>query len=758
MFRSGWIVIAVALAGSALWPGAGDAARRLSVSASPAIVEPGDAVTFTMRGGKGTCRLVARGDRRGSRAVMHGLGRGKLVLTVPAAARPGSYVTRATCGRRSATARFTVHGPAGPDFALALDPVGRASKRAVTRIYRVRATNVAPWAATSVRLCARVAARGGTITGVKDKASLKNPSTACSIIARLPAGRAAAFAFRVRSAKRRNAQVAATVIAANSSRASRTFTAGASVRGSKATVDRVAPSHRARAALAPSASCTPASRIGVAFVADDSGSMVESDPAELRGQAISVGLDQLPDGSLAGATRFADESSPLFGVGEVNPTTRPALKSQVAGLASAGITDYEQAFQGAQAQLAGMGAADRKAVIFLSDGQPSYDDYTTDQAIANAGIPIFTIGFGSADAGILADIAARSGGQSFVAGSADDLQSIFARVIAKLNCAAASVSTQLALDPGETQTVPFAVGYDDGEFRALAAWSGGHLAVTAVRPDASVMSASALHGGERVSDNPTYALLTGVNPAVGGWQLRIAADVGNTSTVHVSIDVFKKGLPPLATHAPLNPKTEGRSVDACLEMYKNGKATTKHVRGGDQTNFDRSASLYQVCAGFGTPDDVQWSLGMKCAFVSATTVLAGGKLADAGLQTFDALCDGTDTLLELQSGHWAGVVGGKACDVFGSLFSEVAGIVAAGLTVETGPGALFTGDVVYRVFAAGFKLACGGLFAGGAQTLGIKLEDKHEADIARDISAHGKCLRYTRRFGFVNWNSADCGS
>lgn|GEM_PF-2536583 len=766
MLRSAGIAAAVgALVISAVLPASGQAARRLSVTVAPAVVEPGDSATATLHGAARSCRLALRRDRRHARPLLHGRLRTSVALTIPAAATPGRYLATATCGRRHASARLGVHAPAGPDFSLALKPVGRATAHGTTRIYRVRASNLAPWAATSVRLCVHASGRRVAITGVKDAASRQSGAAACKIAKTLAPGHVGGFDFRLRSAKRRTARVAVAVTAANSTRATRSFAPRPKAKAAAANGDRdghvrVPPRTRPRAHAAQALpACTPATRLGVAFVADDSGSMVDNDPDQLRGEAISVGLDALPDGSLAGASRFADGSSSLFDVSDVEPATRPALKARILPeLESYGQTDYELGLESAQTQLAAMGGADRKAVIFLSDGLPTYDDYTADQEIAAQGVPIFTIGFGDADEAILADIAARSGGQSFTAASAGDLQSIFARIVAQIDCAAASTSTALDLDPGQTQTVPFAVGYEDGEFRALAAWSGGHLTVTAVRPDASLMTPTALRVGERFSDNPTYALLTGQNPQVGGWVLQVTAAAANASTVHVSIDVFKKDLPPLPVHPPLNPKTQGRAVDACAEMYGLGTSVTKHVLGGSQTTYDRQLSLFDVCAGFGTPEDVQWSLGMKCAFISAVTVLAGGALAAPELQTFDQLCDGTDTLLSLQKGDWAGVAAGKACNVFGSLFSEAAGVIAAGVAAESGPGALFVGDVVYRAFAAGFKLACGGLFSGGARTLGIKLEDKHEADVARDVSSRGKCLRTTTRFGYFSWSAADCPS
>jgi hypothetical protein len=54
------------------------------------------------------------------------------------------------------------------------------------------------------------------------------------------------------------------------------------------------------------------------------------------------------------------------------------------------------------------------------------------------------------DFGGLAAIAARSGGQTFSAASAVDLESIFAHIVAIVTCAAPSLSTALDVAPGTT--------------------------------------------------------------------------------------------------------------------------------------------------------------------------------------------------------------------------------------------------------------------------------------------------------------------
>ncbi len=167
------------------------------------------------------------------------------------------------------------------------------------------------------------------------------------------------------------------------------------------------------------------------------------------------------------------------------------------------------------------------------------------------------------------------------------------------------------------------------------------------------------------------------NPQIGPWRLQLSADTGNVADVRVSIDVFKKAVV-TPTVPPLVPKRDGRARDACFEVYGSGAMRSKKVFGGSETNFDRDASLYQVCAGFGSPEDFTWSTSTKCAFISAATVLAGGKLADPALRSFDLLCSTAEVTTALAAGDYGGLAKDEACELFGSLFATTTGLVAVG--------------------------------------------------------------------------------
>jgi hypothetical protein len=648
------------------------------------------------------------------------------------------------------------------DFAIAVERLPGVDRKGRVRML-LRVANTRKWTATSVRACARVSRKRGRVVGIARRGAIRYEGrSACWILSRLKPGKPVRLPFQVkqkRAAKKKGLKLSAWVAAGNSNPLTRR-NAVVPARGSKKDgSDKRGGSkgkQRGRVnapAQASAGSCVLPARLGVVFVTDDSGSMATSDPAHIRSQAIAVGLDQLPDGSLAAATSFSDYSWELFGATVVDPTTRPLLKKKATTLIDYGLTDYDEAFLGAQAELAKMPTADRKAVIFLSDGFPSYSSFTADQAIAAGGVPIYSIGLGVAGypeaKGELAGIAARSGGQYFEAASAGQLQSIFARIVAGLTCGAERITEKFALKPGESRNVPFTVGPGDSEFRALASWSSGTVTVAAQRPTATTMTPTTLLGGETFTSEPTYALLSGTNPFVGGWALTVTAPPANLREVDVSIDIFSRQLP--AQPAP--PAAIGRRLDPCIESHMGGKRYTAKKLGGHETVFDRTESQYQVCAGFGAPEGLDLTPEMKCALIAAGATFVGGPVA---ARPVNRACDTLAIASALESGDWLGPVAGKACGYFSDVFAGGVAIFAAGATSPSGPGAAAVGFWTYRSLSAGLKVACGGLLDGGAAALGTKLEADHQSRLALDVTHKGKCIAFREQFNHVSWRAVDC--
>jgi hypothetical protein len=292
----------------------------------------------------------------------------------------------------------------------------------------------------------------------------------------------------------------------------------------------------------PARACTIPRTLGVAFSIDDSASMSSSDPDLLRAAATGAGIDQLADGSWVSVSSFDSSSRSLVAPLVVSAGNRQEIKADAeGGLYPSGQTYYDLAFTRAKGQLDAMSGADKRALIFLSDGAPNGGDYTYQLGlIKRAGIPVFAIGFASAPGSVLANIAAETGGQAFTIQSPGEAQAVFARIISTLTCDAAQVRADVTLRPNETRSFPYTIGPSDREFRALATWSYGGVNVRLVRPDQSALAPGTERAGERFISEDTYASITGTNPQVGGWALEITASADNADDVDVSIDVFRR--------------------------------------------------------------------------------------------------------------------------------------------------------------------------------------------------------------------------
>jgi hypothetical protein len=292
---------------------------------------------------------------------------------------------------------------------------------------------------------------------------------------------------------------------------------------------------------ASAAQCIKPSKLGVVFVVDDSGSMAASDSAMLRADAVRIALDQLPDGSVASAGSFDTSSRTFFDPVEINGGNRAALADDVTNsLYPSGNTDYGMAFGLANELLGKTANVQKRAVVFLSDGEPTSNEYANETVPTD--VPIFTVGFGSITNDTLDRIAARNGGQAFHADRVSDIQNAFAQIVSALNCDLPNVASQFDLAPGESKTIDFGVEYAD-EFRAVASWDVGDLSVALRRPDGSIMQTGSTLPQETFFADTNSVAAASTDPAPGGWQLQLTASGDNGVPATVSINVFNRPKP-----------------------------------------------------------------------------------------------------------------------------------------------------------------------------------------------------------------------
>lgn len=199
-----------------------------------------------------------------------------------------------------------------------------------------------------------------------------------------------------------------------------------------------------------------------------------------------------------------------------------------------------------------------------------------------------------------------------------------------------------------------------------------------------------------------------------------------------------------ASQAP----TQATGGSPC-SVYASGTITDSKLLAGTGTRrlFDRNASIYQVCSGFGAPDTSGFHLtaGMQCALVAAAATYAGPPLT----MGIDHVCSAQGIASAFADGGWLNglkqTVESTACGWFSDVFAGGAALFAAGATSETGPGAVAVGVGTWKALTAGMRLVCGGLLTGPPSELGVKLEAHHETQVMLDIIHKGKCLEQTRK-------------
>jgi len=295
----------------------------------------------------------------------------------------------------------------------------------------------------------------------------------------------------------------------------------------------------------PSPPPCPGGRLGVVFVIDDSGSNVEvpTDPTLLRAAAAKVALEYLPAGSLVAALRFASGSATIFGPTNLTAENRLDLAEAIRrSLQSSGSTNYESAFLTAASLLDQMTATGRRIVIFISDGMPT-SPYSADQQIAQRGVPIHTIGYGTASKEELQGIASRSGGRFYEIQDIAQAQNAFAQIVNPLVCNNPIVSGTSTITPSVALSRSFSVTGTIPGFTALASWTVGVPTVFLRRPDGSALSGpSTRRPNESIQrPSPNAIRFDVAAPQPGQWTL--VARTRDPRGVLLSYDVWTTPRP-----------------------------------------------------------------------------------------------------------------------------------------------------------------------------------------------------------------------
>ncbi|MDY7095672.1 MAG: VWA domain-containing protein [Acidobacteriota bacterium] len=170
--------------------------------------------------------------------------------------------------------------------------------------------------------------------------------------------------------------------------------------------------------------------LSVGLVLDGSGSMSNADIDNIQ-SASNQFINLLGSSDRVAVYHFGTDVSLIQDFTTNKAAARNAVNQLTDNLG--GTSLYDAIGQAANRTAAISG---RKALIVMTDGQDNDSNITQQQAInaaRNAGVPVFTIGFGFADRNVLQTIADQTGGLSFLGATSSDLQTILGLIGQTLN-------------------------------------------------------------------------------------------------------------------------------------------------------------------------------------------------------------------------------------------------------------------------------------------------------------------------------------
>jgi len=167
--------------------------------------------------------------------------------------------------------------------------------------------------------------------------------------------------------------------------------------------------------------------LDIVFSIDSSGSMSYMDPQGIRKQSTKNFVDALKDGDRAAIVDFDGSARELIGL--TSYAEKELIKSKVDLIDSSGGTNLYQGLNKALELFDDESDENIKYVIFLTDGDGSWNDEPI-QTAKDMGVVIYTIGLGDGvRSELLERIATETGGKYYFASEADELEEIFKETV-----------------------------------------------------------------------------------------------------------------------------------------------------------------------------------------------------------------------------------------------------------------------------------------------------------------------------------------
>ncbi len=310
----------------------------------------------------------------------------------------------------------------------------------------------------------------------------------------------------------------------------------------------------------------------IRILVDVSGSMVKTDPQNLRIPAVKMLNGLIPSGSSAGLWTFGRYVSMEVKWGKVDEKWRKRADAGVDKIHSRGqFTNIEGALTRASASWKTADPNSRRNIILLTDGQVDISKNAEKNELSRSnilnktlpqlvkkGVTVHTIALsGYSDESLLKQIAVKTSGSFEIANSAEDLQRIFLRMFERA---------------AKPDTVPlnnnsFSVDNSIREMTLLV-FRQGDRKTRLIQPDGKVHIEEKHAANVQWRNDLGYDLITVKKPLSGKWKLDADVDPDNRVMVVTDLKLVVNDLPAYTT--------PDKALDIKVELQSKNKKISKN--------------------------------------------------------------------------------------------------------------------------------------------------------------------------------------
>ncbi len=297
----------------------------------------------------------------------------------------------------------------------------------------------------------------------------------------------------------------------------------------------------------------PRTGLDVALIIDSTGSMTSNDPGGLRKNAAKALVDIAQPGDKIAIIAFNTGAYRLAALTAIKPGTeqqlvKAELRRAIDFVGQDGNTDLNAGLNAGFSELLSDTTNQRRAAVFLTDGEQTSGLYNDNSHLQyqNQGWPVYTVGFGAADFGLLARIAAATQGEclnncrSFT--DLGQLQLFYHDVLQRQIANGNILLTQSSiLAQGESKQLaaPLPPGQNSATF--LAVWPGSQVDLSLISPSGRVIDANTVSDDVYHSKQSTYETFTVQQPEVGPWRVNLYGASLAAAGEQVDVRVSSRG-------------------------------------------------------------------------------------------------------------------------------------------------------------------------------------------------------------------------